>query len=834
MESSFSPTEIDMVAVVKNIVDGYRMGPIRALAQEPVQNSKDARAAKSAKIEYKLHSRPNNDTGDNYWLLTITDSGTKGLGGPVEPPSGPGRHGNKLTDEDRWAAWETLGFSKRSKDALGARGQGKSAMLFHSRLPDWSLENDQMIMLYDTLLPDGEYRLGVRYATPNDRVIRPPFIGDVARDLVASSYFNEDLAVDLQLAPLTEIGTRIIIPFLSEEALSSIRSGELHRWLERCWWRAIQTKEVCITIVDEHEHTTSIGVPAWWQSEPWRNSSDSVVEHKNVALPSGHFIKRIVLFYDPSLNHDEIDGSEAQYSGIQVFRQRQWIETMSVADHVPRDKRSGFRGFVEFDQGLDRELKDAEGSQHESFDGRKALVREYRIAVEQKLEEFASNLGWTPREAQRDTSADDRATLTPLIQALMQDPPPSRPTKPEGWQCQLSLQYPDPGTTRVNWGQAIDDVEVHIRSSVQYRRDLRVTLEAGRIGRLAEVQMVGSARIDLSAGESRASFGAFKLIEGSPRDGQISAPVPGKWRLLARVYSGDEEVGRASRSIFVNQDPPEPVINDYRLSVSATNLSTSDRQRLNFGEILGLQVNVTNNSPNDTDFELDVSVGESLLADGKSFTIPAAIPGDDVMRFPAYQANMVIAPPSPSPKESQVALPPGKHFLRADLRIHGSMEPVAHAFTELYVEQDSPRKASWFPFEIVQTSSQPKSPRWQLEGKGNNEWVLYYPREYHLYRDLEGTGSNAFILEIGVEALLEWALAPLAHGDETNSRLLLDAPAPAGWNTSEWGDYKDRLDQLAAGRRAATENGANIEVEFLARKYRECAAMILHMYGSNA
>ena len=39
MTSQFVPTVTNMVTIVRNIIEGYGMGPIRALAQEPVQNS---------------------------------------------------------------------------------------------------------------------------------------------------------------------------------------------------------------------------------------------------------------------------------------------------------------------------------------------------------------------------------------------------------------------------------------------------------------------------------------------------------------------------------------------------------------------------------------------------------------------------------------------------------------------------------------------------------------------------------------------------------------------------------------------------------------------------
>ena len=83
MTSQFAPTVTNMVAVVRNIVDSYRMGPMRAIAQEPVQNSNDAHRGHPVYVEYRLHRRRGLDGDGESYMLTVTDSSTTGLEGPI-------------------------------------------------------------------------------------------------------------------------------------------------------------------------------------------------------------------------------------------------------------------------------------------------------------------------------------------------------------------------------------------------------------------------------------------------------------------------------------------------------------------------------------------------------------------------------------------------------------------------------------------------------------------------------------------------------------------------------------------------------------------------------
>ena len=317
MTSQLISTPSNMVSIVRNAIDSYAMGPIRALAQEPVQNALDEKSAPQVRVEYRLHSRSAPD-GTPYYLLTVTDSGTGGLKGPVLTPEELDQRGHILNDGENWAAFEGQGFTEKSGSALGSRGQGKSSFLYHSN-PSMVLKDgrERNLILYDTLLADGEYRFGMRYAQPADKIMSPPYYGDDARLTVMDDHPVEPgLTVSINLETLNETGTRIIIPFVAQEAITAIHNRELHKWLQRCWWRAIQTKRLEIVVTDEHGHSDLIEVPPWWQEEPWSIASTNTLEYGNLPVGDGLCIKRLVVHYDPDLPPNEIPGYPPQYAGV--------------------------------------------------------------------------------------------------------------------------------------------------------------------------------------------------------------------------------------------------------------------------------------------------------------------------------------------------------------------------------------------------------------------------------------------------------------------------------------------------------------------------------------
>lgn len=840
MTSQFVPTVTNMVTIVRNIIEGYGMGPIRALAQEPVQNSKDAAPRGRARVEYRLHKRQSGD-GTDIYMLTVTDSNTTGLRGPIRSLADLAQ-GGALSEGENWAAFEGMGYTKKSsEDAIGSRGQGKAAYLYHSNLPLVAPGQERMMMLYDTLLSSGEYRLGVRYANPSDAVRQPPFTEDEARSIISTRYADEGTAIELGLEPLTQVGTRVIVPHLSREAVDAVHSGELYQWLQRCWWRAIQTG-LSIEVIAEDASTESVAVPPWWATEPWTRETNGARTYENIDVGDGLKIKRIVLLYDESLS-----GSDAQFWGVQLLRGQQWIETLgqeSLADYVPRDKRPGFRGFVEFDRGAERELRRAENPQHEHFDRRVSGVKELIAAIEDRVREFAEEQGWGERESIRPAPEGEREAALEFLRFLS----PHRRSErsigsgaantsqlsmdlTERWECDLLMDFPNPRSSRVNWGEYICNVSVPVRlQPASTSRQATVSLELAHVDDRASRVIVSSQSVYLQHGEGIARFGDFQIITGSPSPSKLQCPQSGKWRLTARVEAGGVQVARVSRSMFVNEDPPERQSKPYTLSISVENHTTGQR-RINSGDALGVQISVTNHTPDNQTLHLTASLGDLLLADMTTVGTQGIPAGATPVRIPGVQSRILVNPTAPpAPPQQSVDLPPGRHVLRADLYLNG--EVVAHASRTLDIEVDPVQSQDWPPFGIEQISGGGPHPRWQFQKRSQDDWVLQYPPAYPLYRALQASpnqsglqlmGVSAFVVDVCAEGIIQWSMEPLESGDRSRLDELLSG-VPAGADPERWEDYCDKMQELAALRNRPER------LDEYSLLVRDCASRSLNLF----
>ncbi len=836
MASQFVPTVTNMAAIVRNIIDGYAMGPIRALAQEPVQNSQDASQGQ-VHVEYRLHQRHSSGGAETY-MLTVTDYNTTGLRGPVLSFEDIHARGNALNEGENWAAFEGMGYTKKKDDdALGSRGQGKAAYLYHSNLA---------MMLYDTLLADGEYRLGVRWANPGDSVLHPPFYEEEARRVVSTQYVASDgLEVQLELNPLTSVGARIIVPNLSQEAVAAIHSGELYRWLQRSWWRAVQIG-LTIAVVDENGTSQSVTVPEWWASEPWRDRTPRARLYNSVRAGDGLTIKRIVLLYDESLTEPDIESATPQFWGVQLLRGQQWIETLT-SDYIPRDKRQGFRGFVEFDQGCERVLRNAESPQHDHFDRRVSGVKAAVTAIESKIKEFAEEQGWTTQEITRPASGVERNAALEFLRFLAPHARTSSngvhrtvgspqlsmelPDLAEDWKCDLQMDFPDPKSTRVNWGDYIRNIDARVwLQSTSTTKDATVSLELVRVDDMASRAIVASQQITVQNGEEVARFGDMQIIMGSPNPGKMQYAQQGKWRLIAQVKSDGIEVTRATQSIFVNEDPPIPGSKPYALSISVEN-HTTQRRRINNGETIGVQISVTNRTTESQLLELTASLEDHLLADLKQVPTSGTPAGAAPARAPGVQTSIVVNPTAlvAAPRQS-INLSPGRHSLRADLYHAG--EVVAHASHTLNIEVDPVRTQNWPPFRIEQISGEVPYPRWQFDKRSPDNWVLLYPPAYPLYRALGASSSrsgyqlsgvSAFVVDVCAEGIIEWAVEPLDDGDSSHLEELLSGN-PASADPDRWEEYCDKMRELGNLRTSREQ------VDKYGQLVRDCAARSLSLF----
>lgn len=796
---SYQRTSINMVQVVRNIIDGYRMGAIRALAQDPVQNSLDAKNARRVCVEYRLHKR------SRQYLLTVTDTGTTGLRGPILTAEEIEKRGSRLTREENWAAFEGQGYTKEGEDALGSRGQGKAAFLYHSEPPKHPTSGAQrMIMLYDTLLADGEYRLGERYASPTDRT-KEPQTGSSARAAVRSSTYQvgDDLKIPLELDPLSQIGTRVIVPFLSKKAIKAIKSGELSHWLQRCWWRVIQIGDLDLRVVDEKDNTTKIHLPAWWTDEPWRKfpRPENLLVDENVSLleeEPDFAIKRVVLRYSPEWTDDEInsDPQAPEYVGVQLLRHGQWIQTLGAGkdfgDHIPQDRRPGFRGFVEFKKSLDKRLRGSEyeNPQHDNFSRRTLLVRSIDEKIKGAVRRFSTQMGWHAEQDEPDarTPGQEIEFAQKFVSTFMtaQKKRGSRGgTTGAWWSCRLHVDYPQQGIARVDWGESIHNIYADVK--VENREHLPpVQVNLHLISKGGEETLIETVTAQSPHLENtgKAQFGDVQFIRGNPaKPRQVRAPAPGLYHLRATVVENDDAVTQSRAQVFVAEDPPEPLpARDYTLGIKVDNLTREGQRRINSGDEVLIRLYATNRTTAPKKFMFNMALGDGQhdyqLANGVVQTVPGIAKGGALERVEIISLRRKISTREGAASDV-LRLNAGRRYIRGDMFLEsGTEEVVANTQQIVYIEVNPGRPQTGMPFEIRRRDKAGIFPMWELT-ENQGEYILWYSAQTPIYREIKDmqrpgvtlAGKNAFVAEICANGLLEWA-----KEDGSNFHDLMDPP----------------------------------------------------------
>lgn len=822
----------NMVQEIRNIVEAYRMGPLRALAQDPVQNAVDARRSDAdgpVKVEYRLYERQL-DGGASMYILTVTDSNTTGLLGPALSPDDLHARAEEtgylqLRPDENWAAWEAMGYTKIGEDALGSRGQGKAAFLYHSchqtgiRGPS-GRPLERMIILYDSLTPDGIYRFGVRLARPEDVVLNPPFEGDAARHIIRTSWDGlPGFPIPLLLEPRSEIGTRVIVPFLTHDAVQVIRSGEMARWLERCWWRAIQKNRIEIVLDTGIGAPTQIGVPAWWGGQPWssRPRPRNMYARENIPLEAGSHlkIKRIVLFHDSGLLFDEIPDLPCQYSGIQLMRGDQWIETLGASekysDYIPRDKRAGFRGFVEFDRALEKKLKEeAESPQHDNFK-RRVFVRQIDTYIGLAVKEFAEGQGWLTEETR--PVEDDRVAqeiLSTVVDTFLAENIPGRRRRRPAvtWACDLELEFPHLESARVEWDETVRNITVSCsHEPPDQRRDVSINLSM--VDPEGQQTEIASRNRRTSNGSATVEFGDVAIVRVARRSGEVACSEPGKYQLRAQCISEGNVVATANRYIYVRTDPPPRNARDYGVDISVHNAS-SDRVRVNHGEAINIAITVSNRTSESAELTLNASLGSLLLADSQQVSLPGRPEGDapSSRMFRYMNIGVFTSIPDEPPSASFVVLEPGRHSVEADV-YNSDGEVVAHATKAVYIETEPGIGETGLPFVVrPREGGVGYYPVWELEPATSNEanWILWYAREHPTYSAAiaadryrpGGTwlyGSKHFWAETYCAALVEWALALYRdQGDQGGFKLFSERTEAT--EDPLWEKYHMKVEEL--------------------------------------
>jgi hypothetical protein len=805
------PPADNNVQDVLSAIDGYTCGPVRALAQDPPQNSADARAnGATVRVVYQVYDRTLRN-GESIKLLTITDSGTTGLDGPVlssQQLEERQRQQGQLVIKagENWAAWEAMRYTKSGQDALGSRGQGKYAYLWHSAHPvpgapaDSPRQAWRMIILYDTLLPDGEYRLGVRYHNPATRLIEPPYLNGAAHEILRNGFHYEQWEVPLDLQPLTEPGTRIIIPFLGDEAQEAIASGDLHRWLMAEWWRKIQKDEIAISAVDESGEATTITVPAFWDFQDFKKlseSDDRYFVRENLRLPSdssGHrrIVKRVVLFQDDALSNDDMSGPP-QFNGVQILRGGQWITTLEVsefADAIPKSHRPGFRGFVELDRLLEHEFRAIEAPAHDGFDRRKLIYQELKRLVEKVVEEFAFARGWVePEDNSIQPGFED---LVRELSDLFVSPVAGSGGKGNvSWSCAVDLVYPA-GDTRVDWN---DEIKVYAqctrtpageRDEVTFAASL-IRPDGSRKDILAERSQRVSKDNQTDSATATANFGSLIVKRGWGPDDLFRES--GRYSIAVSCSVKNEIVAQGRSYFYVDSEPAPPPGRPVTIQLQAFNADDGGRV-IDYGDQLMVVANVRNYTPYSVTGELTVAIEQSsftVAIEGSSlllFSEPISVAGTSLGSVPVpltFRPDLKRVVAKQESGVDEIRLGAGSHTVIAAIEADG--EVLASATVNIIVGQSDDEGGN-MPFEVTFTSKA-LEPRWKLVEPDHTSanYKLVVGSECPLYKALESLTKKLpgadrspyeqFMSEAIAEALVEWAFREYdKHGDEGGLRLV--------------------------------------------------------------
>lgn len=389
---------VDYIQEAQNTYDDYPNTLAHGVQKDAIQNGWDARAKETKnfvknnwKVDFEILKLQNG----NY-ALSMEDYGTFGLTGNMISKDITDRS-EDLPEEERWARWESLAWAKSS--GLGARGKGKMILIFASK---------EFSIFYDSIRGDKSYRIGGTRAT---RTGCPIFHYDGEE---GTKFIKEKLGLE----PIKHQGTRVIIIGPKDELLESIRNGEFLSFIGESWWPILQRYEVEIRVkYDGKAIKAKIPdlFPITKDTEETKTFKTWVKENLSVTFERKPYkIKRLCFACNLEKDAPEL------HQGIACFREGMKVATIKFPSKALRDR---VFGYVEFDKGIDKELRKIEFPNHYGFK-EVGIWKKLKGTIEDELEAFGNQklglgLDRRAREASRRTTAESRALM--LLRSITKD-----------------------------------------------------------------------------------------------------------------------------------------------------------------------------------------------------------------------------------------------------------------------------------------------------------------------------------------------------------------------------------------------------------------------------
>lgn len=538
----------DYIAICNNIADSYPFGIAHGLQKDAIQNAVDARRGRSkVRVHFELIENSNEK------ILTITDSNTIGLTGPVLYDALS--YADDLPSDYHWARFESFAFTKDDPDAIGARGQGKFIFLRAS---------SEYTMYYDTLREDEVYRVGATKAKKTGCPILPSEESEAWK----GKNGEQEIAKICGLKPIKNIGTRIIIIDPIDEVCKEIKNGSFINAIEETWFRAIEKKILEVLVTYEGKtHYAKLPYPYPLQKEDSRNIKTWILgsdfSKKYLEIYDKKY--RIKNFHAVFLNDDR--ELEENMSGISIIQKGMKICPVNM-NSAPPDIRENIVGYIEFDHKLERELRKGinQYPNHYNLKWRRKTPNEIRNYVRNQLDSFGQTklgLQTDPRQVKnrKRTNAEEwamrqllrHASDLDLFGAKGKARPSGTNSYSEPKELGVSINkftFPNPNIApRIDWEQKFSDITITAYNKTDTTINAEILTQILH-GDSVVMQPIKRQEITLQNKFITNKFD-IEIVDDL-------YPTPGVYRIttsLIDLESGDR-LDHVSRKFWVEKDPP--------------------------------------------------------------------------------------------------------------------------------------------------------------------------------------------------------------------------------------------------------------------------------------
>lgn len=532
---------------IRAIVDGYRAHTTisHAVQKDAIQNAWSAKKNKRGKgwnFIFELVE------GDGRKYLLMTDGGTTGLTGRVLTPE---EYEQDLRGEERWGRFEGVAFTQpREERTLGSRGRGKFIFVGASK---------EYTVLYDTIRDDDIYRFGFRTVTRTESPLHAVDGQDGKRMLSKITGGS--------IAPLSSVGTRVIIVNPVDELIEDIKNGNFLRYVGETWWEIILKYDANIKLrAFGQEQTARIPKEFPLLEDDSKQCKVWIKKIQRIPTGFGEFrIKELHIVYDSSRSvPEDISGVAIQRDGMKICS----IEPM----YLGREIAERLYGYVTFDSDTEEALLEDEGIEHYSYDFRRSLPGVIKRFVEDEMTRFArEKLGYgvdareLRRQQQRNAERRALVAINRFAKEVGVGVGPGRRKGgggghgiPKEIYIEVdAMDFPRLGDLRVNYGEGISNIKVKIVNDSDIEAIVRFKLFmrlSGRAGRL--IKTYTEQDITIPSQRSSDYFGPYQETFQ-----EADFPNKGGYTVVAKITSlRDENKGDVldveSQSFYLEEDPP--------------------------------------------------------------------------------------------------------------------------------------------------------------------------------------------------------------------------------------------------------------------------------------